>query len=840
LVVVTDSTRHSVVARLASAPFGIVSAPAGFGKTSAIRESVGPGAYGPGDDSSATERSVVWARLGSAFRTDAETVARGLFDAAQQLGAPEPTAIDVEDRLGAPTVAALGEALHAVEGPCTLVLDDLHLVPSALQAELATVLHDWPSEERHLTLSTRAALSAVAAIWPIHEAAAIVQGRDLLLDHEQIAWVLEPDLVGSTERVARTTGGWARGVEVMRRHLQPDAAGVERAEVVLQALIASEIVPWLSAQDLQMLMMLSLGDSVPLSVAERALGQPHAARRLRGLIDETAFVVDDHGTVSLVPIFGQAFVQWIATNDPDAFGPIHLRLAQAWLDEPASAPSTAGAVHHLAESGEFSRAVEVLRQRWGVLYTTSRVELLVELMERVPIRYWADDAGCALLLGWANLLIGRGTRALELLQSPPLETPVGVTVKKLVWAQGVWWTTAPSEALQLIAEGRSRLDALGPNEPFPYMPGNNDAAAFHVVADGAEVRARFLLGDVVVSIDRLDGLLARPSRLEPITVAGLHAVGALIRSFRGDRNEALAHLLAADSMMEQIGAVDHYLMFPGQLARALLAVLAGDRVAAASALDQALRCASDNSAANFQRLCELVADMGGVTFDPPNPTLSLRAVRIPFVDSSLPVRTARRRADLGDAAGAASMLKGIAPNEFTLAAWLHVLLARHPIGEVRTWLSGQPEPVCAHGQVIRLLAEATLADTAAAATSRVRRAVALASDRRLLGVVCDAPDALWERPEIARLDLPMLVDARRLLSEAPGDDDLRFTTREIELLRMLATSATAAEIAERLYVSVNTVKWHKANIYRKLGVSGSRMAIARAVELGVLEAPDVA
>jgi LuxR family maltose regulon positive regulatory protein len=85
----------------------------------------------------------------------------------------------------------------------------------------------------------------------------------------------------------------------------------------------------------------------------------------------------------------------------------------------------------------------------------------------------------------------------------------------------------------------------------------------------------------------------------------------------------------------------------------------------------------------------------------------------------------------------------------------------------------------------------------------------------------------------------MLVDVRRLLREARGSEELRFTTREIELLRLLARSATAAEIAGRLFVSVNTVKWHKANIYRKLGVNGSRPAVARAMELGVLDAADL-
>jgi DNA-binding CsgD family transcriptional regulator len=831
--------------RLGAASFAVLSAPAGFGKTWAVRESLDIAAQreiqGSGDDTG--ERYVTWARLGTEFRTDAETVAHGLLHAAKELGASADAEVEVDgaDRIGPSASSSLAALFASTANPCTLVLDDLHRVPLPLQGETAAILHPWFGHGRNLVVASRHGLSTLSERWPLHDADVIVQPADLLLDDEQIATMLGPDLAAAVERVAHLTGRWARGVEVVCRHLGADPiGGFERAEVVLQALIVSEVLPPLGADDLEVLTMLSLCDTIPMRVAERASTRSVTTSRLRRVVDETAFVVADGDTIGLIPLFRLALARRMATNEPGVVETMHLRIAQAWLDEPISAGSTSRAVHHLLEAGEFERSIDVLQQRWGVLYSESRVRTLVDLMERVPVRYWVDDAGCVLLLGWANLLIGRSTRALELIQSPPLRTTVGAPIRRLVWAQGVWWTTSPAEALQIIAEGRSLLDALDLSEPFPRMPGNDGAPAFQIVADGAEIRARFLIGDLDGAFDLLDGLVSQPSLLEPISVAGLHAVGALLRAFRGDRHEALTHLQAADSLVGQLGVVDHYMMYTAHLARALLAALSGDTSAVAGPIGSAAQGASEIGAANFHRLCELVADLGGVPFEPPNPELSHRAARLPFVESYLPVRAARRRADLGDAAGAASMLKGVVPNEFTVGAWLHVLLLRHPLRDVRAWLAERPAPTSAHGQVIRLLAEATVADTAAAATSRVRRAVAIASDRRLLGVICDAPSALWERPEIVRLDLPLLVDARRILADAEGGGDgLKFTAREIELLRLLARSATAGEIAGRLYVSVNTVKWHKANIYRKLGVSGSRRAVERAVELGLLDVADL-
>ena len=60
------------------------------------------------------------------------------------------------------------------------------------------------------------------------------------------------------------------------------------------------------------------------------------------------------------------------------------------------------------------------------------------------------------------------------------------------------------------------------------------------------------------------------------------------------------------------------------------------------------------------------------------------------------------------------------------------------------------------------------------------------------------------------------------------------TTRETELLQLLAQGFSNKEIAEQIFVSENTVKKHLANIYRKLEVSRRTQAVNKARELGIL------
>ncbi len=58
--------------------------------------------------------------------------------------------------------------------------------------------------------------------------------------------------------------------------------------------------------------------------------------------------------------------------------------------------------------------------------------------------------------------------------------------------------------------------------------------------------------------------------------------------------------------------------------------------------------------------------------------------------------------------------------------------------------------------------------------------------------------------------------------------------REIEVLRLMADGLKYKEIAEKLVISLNTIRHHTRNIYGKLGVSSRAQAVARARDLNFL------
>lgn len=72
---------------------------------------------------------------------------------------------------------------------------------------------------------------------------------------------------------------------------------------------------------------------------------------------------------------------------------------------------------------------------------------------------------------------------------------------------------------------------------------------------------------------------------------------------------------------------------------------------------------------------------------------------------------------------------------------------------------------------------------------------------------------------------------------APAKAAFGLTNAEAEVLALLTEGLTNKAIADRLYVSVNTVKTHMRNIYRKLGVSSRAGAVKLTAEASGLLPP---
>jgi len=71
-------------------------------------------------------------------------------------------------------------------------------------------------------------------------------------------------------------------------------------------------------------------------------------------------------------------------------------------------------------------------------------------------------------------------------------------------------------------------------------------------------------------------------------------------------------------------------------------------------------------------------------------------------------------------------------------------------------------------------------------------------------------------------------------TENTGMLSAALTKRELEILRHLATGVPISAIATNLHVSLNTMKTHLKNIYRKIGASGREEAVAKAKSLYIL------
>lgn len=75
---------------------------------------------------------------------------------------------------------------------------------------------------------------------------------------------------------------------------------------------------------------------------------------------------------------------------------------------------------------------------------------------------------------------------------------------------------------------------------------------------------------------------------------------------------------------------------------------------------------------------------------------------------------------------------------------------------------------------------------------------------------------------------------RQTQGKSASQEESDLTTREIEVLTSLSDGNNYQEIADSLFISVDTVRHHIRNIYRKLHVHSQSEAVAKAIRKGLI------
>ncbi|MBW4504696.1 MAG: response regulator transcription factor [Scytonema hyalinum WJT4-NPBG1] len=92
------------------------------------------------------------------------------------------------------------------------------------------------------------------------------------------------------------------------------------------------------------------------------------------------------------------------------------------------------------------------------------------------------------------------------------------------------------------------------------------------------------------------------------------------------------------------------------------------------------------------------------------------------------------------------------------------------------------------------------------------------------------------KPELTTLDNKSVDSNSRSAENQPNDiiDPYTLTERELEVLQLIVEGCSNAVIAERLYITVGTVKTHVRNILNKLCADDRTQAAVRALRSGLV------
>jgi LuxR family maltose regulon positive regulatory protein len=859
---------EKLVAEGARGPMTSVTGPPGAGKTMAIA-SWAAGRISPCalawvtlDDYDNKPR-VFWSYVVAALRRAGITVPRVL---------PGPTREAVEHAF----LVRLASALAAQDPPVVLVLDDLHLLtnPAALDGLDYVQRNAHPG--LHLVVASR-----VDPLLPLHRyrltgELAEIRADDLAFTAEESSLILahhgislsEAAIEGLTQR----TEGWVAGIRLaaLSLHGHPDpeqfVKELEAEDSAVTGYLVDEVLNAQPPPVRDMLISTSILDCVNADLACELTGDPQAAHVLPDLARANAFVRPiGHGWYR----YHSLLVAVLRLKLRIEYGgrlPHLYQLAARWYQRHGLLNEAA---RYAAASGDWPLAAEIVVDEFAVgqLLDPRGDQPLAETFARMP---------------WD----GRWTRPQPWLVTAA--TGLSGPVREMGSAAALATAERILERLPADHEIPARLAAslirlalsrrIGDLEGATIAAGRADAVAGKLPVEAyvrhPELGVQLLSGRGTMELwagrlnaaaaDFTEGIAAcvPQTGYEHADCLGYLA---LVEALQGRLNRAAGHADEVIEVMRSVSeSVTEHITSSVSVALACVHLQRGDLQEAHAQLkraEAALRICPDKLVSALA--CLVAAQRRLATGRAPAALEMIRRARQDWsppgwLDLRLTILESRGHVLAGDIPAALAAAWRANPQSVpeAAAALAHAWLAsgdcqaaRHALDAVAGDRGEVGEDLGLPGFLVDARLSYAIGDSRRGRRS-LERALLLAKPERMkLPFVMEQSwmrQVLRRDPELAQASREVLepvataspaVPAQGRLSPADQQAPLvveRLSERESEVLTLLSTMLSTAEIASEMYLSVNTVKTHLRSIYRKLSAAHRGEAVRRARQLELI------
>ena len=838
----------------------VLSAPAGSGKTTLLAEwlahraaddvPVGWVSLDAGDN----EPAFFWTCIIRALQKIDRDLGQHALDAMQAGAAPD-----------VPVLTSLVNEIAAIGRDAVLILDDYHVIETpAIHSALAFFLDHLP-DHMHVIIATR--VDPVLPLARMRARGEVIELRtsDLRFNTDEASAFLNETMTldlaaADVAALEKRTEGWVTGLKLAALSVQnqDDArafiASFSGDNRYIADYLIEEVLQGQPERMRRFLSTTSILERLSAPLCDAVTGEKGSQALLDSLEKSNLFVIaldDRREWYRYHHLFAEVLHAHAAREDAEQVREAHRR-ASAWYEQNGS---VGDAVQHAQRANDLERVAELLERHWPPKDRSYEARRWLERVKSLPIA--VVRARPMLDMGYAWGLLNAGELEAADVRLRELEGSLGEdrnpTLAREHATASVYLAQSRGDLSGIVGHARRVLELAPAGDHAARATGaallalaywgNGDLDAAHdtfasalasMRSAGAEldaIRGEFVLGDIRAAQGRLREAVRIYEAGIELANAHKHAEAdelylglSEVHRERGELERAASLLL--DIEQRGLRAAHFSNRHRWCIAMSLLAQARGDREGAVALLSEA--------ESNRRR-------------DPLPVTRSVAAMKARSAIANGDVATGKRWANeyaVSDD-GELSFIREY--DHITLA---RLLIAQNELPRAIALL----ERINTHartggrlGSVIETLALQALAhhkgSNMVGALDAMALALELAEPEGFLRVFADEGVGMRDLLRQAAGRGVAGAYTRRVLTafEEPaepakpsGAGAQLLTSREHEILRLLAAGMRNQEIAKQLFISPATVKRHIANVYNKLDASHRTEALRRAGALKLL------